>query len=133
MKRNFTGMRFFKNPCSVCNNLQWNWDGDEYTSYSWAYCDEIDERVMDRLDLHKVFPNIEAPKKCARKNLFEFNKNFDTQYEHDYYYILGNCEDVLGVGFNLSCELDKPKIKLARRIAGGLANFNFRMRTFGRV
>lgn len=132
MEKDFKNYKFFKKPCSICNKLQYDSDGNEYSLWNWAYCDEINERTMDILNLHKVFPNMESPKKCTRKKIFEFNINFDYQHECDYFSIVNDCEDTLDINW-LVDDYEIPKRKLARRIASGLSDFNFRMRTFGRV
>ncbi len=127
----FKNYKFFIKPCFICNNLQWDSDGCEFSNSTWNYCDNIDSDIMNKLDLWDKFPNIESPKKCTRKNLFKFNSNFDYQLECDYFDILQNCKDYLNIPYEY--DIKDKKVQLASRVAFGISEFNFKMRTFGRV
>ena len=127
----FLKMNFFVKPCITCKNIEWESDGDEYSSYSWAFCKYIDDETIKKVNYLKTFPYNESPKKCSRKNYYEFDKNFDTAHECDFFNILQETKDVLNIKWGENIE--SPKFKLARRIATGLADFNFKMRNLNRV
>lgn len=130
-KIHFKKYKFFVKPCSICNNLQWDSDGCEYSNNTWNYCEYIDNDIMDKLHLWNEFPNIESPKKCTRKKFFKFNSDFDGRLQCDYFDILQNCKDALNIPYDY--DIKNEKVKLATRIAFNISEFNFKMRTFGRV
>lgn len=123
-KKDFSKFSFFVNPCFICSNMNWESEEGEYgTGGSYASCVAEHEIYEKWQDEKNNFPYCECPKRCIRRNVFEFNINFDTLHECDYYEILSKITN----NFRL------PENKKVSNIAYSVTSFNSRLRQYKTV
>jgi len=128
--KDFTKYKFFVKPCFICKNMTWESDGDGYSSYSYAYCEYI-ENSFEKTKKFFNFPYCESPKKCTRKKIFHFNRDFDHELECTYFGNLHQIEDFIGVKWE--DEFENHKRHLARKIAYSVSYFHEKMIHFRKI